>query len=106
MDSSVGCWDIRPFVENENNRFELNYEGVHHGAEKNLLRCSWSSNQEMISCGSADRTVRIYDSSNANMLYCLGGHKGSVNEVIFHPTEPIIASCGSDKVIYLGELME
>jgi Prp8 binding protein len=27
-----------------------------------------------------------------------------VNEVSFHPNEPIIASCGSDKKIYLGEI--
>ena len=33
----------------------------------------------------------------------LPGHKGSVNEAVFHPKEPIIASCGSDKQIYLGE---
>ena len=27
-----------------------------------------------------------------------------VHQVIFHPTEPIVASCGSDKQIFLGEL--
>jgi Prp8 binding protein len=27
-----------------------------------------------------------------------------VNDVVFHPTEPIVASCGSDKKIFLGEL--
>lgn len=26
------------------------------------------------------------------------------NQVIFHPTEPIVASCGSDKTVLLGEL--
>ena len=28
----------------------------------------------------------------------------SVNEAVFHPTEPIIGSCGSDRKIFLGEL--
>lgn len=37
-------------------------------------------------------------------MYYLPGHKGSVNDVIFHPTDSIVASCGSDKQIYLGEL--
>ena len=36
--------------------------------------------------------------------YKLPGHNGSVNEVSFHPKEPIIASAGSDKKIYLGEI--
>lgn len=27
-----------------------------------------------------------------------------MNECVFHPTEPIIASCSTDKTIYLGEL--
>ena len=34
------------------------------------------------------------------------GHAGSVNEVVFHPKEPIVGSCSSDKNIYLGELAE
>lgn len=50
------------------------------------------------------RLVHIWDTDSTKELYCLPGHKGSVNEVLFHPTEPIIASCGSDKQIFLGEL--
>ena len=34
----------------------------------------------------------------------LPGHSGSVNEAVFHPQEPIVASAGSDKQIYVGEL--
>ena len=30
--------------------------------------------------------------------------QGSVNEVDFHPNEPVIGSAGSDKLIFLGEL--
>ena len=52
----------------------------------------------------ATRNRYVWDVSNQEVLYQLPGHKGSVNEVAFHPTEPIIASCSSDKNIYLGEL--
>ena len=34
------------------------------------------------------------------------GHKGIVNDVIFHPTQPIIASAGVDSSIYLGEISD
>ncbi len=36
--------------------------------------------------------------------YKLPGHLGSVNDAVFHPKEPIVASASSDKQIYLGEL--
>ena len=55
MDSSIRSWDIRPFVSNENNRCELNFVGARHGAEKVLLRTSWSPNGDRVCSGSADR---------------------------------------------------
>jgi Prp8 binding protein len=39
-----------------------------------------------------------------SLLYRLPGHAGCVNEVHFHPTEPIIVSAGDDKKMYLGEI--
>eukprot|EP01035_Chromulina_nebulosa_P026856 gene26856-35223_t len=77
--------------------------GAHHGAEKLLLKCSWSPDQDRISCGSADRYVHLWETTTFSELYYLPGHKASVNQVIFHPTQPILASCGSDRQIILGE---
>ena len=54
----------------------------------------------------ADRVVHIWDSTTGRQLYYLPGHKGAVNEVLFHQKEPIVVSCSSDKTIFLGELME
>jgi len=102
MDNVMKQWDVRPFKEGY--RLTKNYLGLVHNFEKLLLRCSWSAEGEMISAGSADRVVHIWDELSTQELYSLPGHTGSVNEVIFHPVEPIIASCGSDKNIYLGEL--
>ena len=57
-----------------------------------------------VTAGSADRMVYIWDGSTRRLLYKLPGHTGSVNEAVFHPSEPIIGSAGSDKQLYLGEL--
>ena len=46
----------------------------------------------------------IWDVNTRRLLYKLPGHKGSVNDVAFHPKEPIVASCSSDHTIYLGEI--
>ena len=60
MDSLLRSWDIRPFVsssgsDSAGSRCERIYDGVHHGAEKLLLRSAWSPDGERVTCGSADR---------------------------------------------------
>ena len=47
--------------------------------------------------------MNVWEQDSQALKYRLPGHKGAVHEVDFHPLEPIIGSCGSDKVIYLGE---
>ena len=106
MDASLRSWDIRPFVVDEANRCEKIFLGASHGAEKNLLRCAWSPDQNFVTCGSANRNMQIWDAMTTKLVYCLGGHKGSVNDAIFHPLEPIVATCSTDKQILLGELGE
>ncbi|KAK7827635.1 u5 small nuclear ribonucleoprotein 40 kda protein [Quercus suber] len=79
-------------------------EGHQHNFEKNLLKCSWSPDGSKVTAGSSDRMVYIWDTTSRRILYKLPGHTGSVNECVFHPSEPIVGSCSSDKQIYLGEI--
>lgn len=65
------------------------FKGAPHSFEKNLIRPAWSSDGSQIASGSGDRTVMIWDFSSRKILYKLPGHKGCVNEVDFHPKEPI-----------------
>jgi Prp8 binding protein len=69
-----------------------------------LLRPAWAANGERVGAGSADRNVYVWDYESGGVKYLLPGHAGAVTEVSFHPSEPIIASCGTDKKVYLGEL--
>ncbi|XP_014663595.1 PREDICTED: U5 small nuclear ribonucleoprotein 40 kDa protein-like [Priapulus caudatus] len=102
MDSSVRIWDVRPFAARE--RCVKIFHGHQHGFEKNLLKCAWAPDGSKVAAGSADRHVYVWDTTSRRVLYKLPGHSGSVNEVDFHPLEPIIVSCASDKKIYLGEI--
>ena len=57
---------------------------------------------------SADRKVHIWDAKDTTRLqemYYLPGHMASVNQAVFHPyaEERVLASCGSDKQIFVGE---
>ncbi|CAF0764496.1 unnamed protein product [Rotaria sordida] len=103
MDSTVRIWDIRPYFNGVDRCIKL-LQGHQHNFEKNLLRVAWSPDGKRISCGSADKHVYIWDIATRKMLYRLPGHLGSVNEVDFHPIEPIIASGSSDKTVFLGEI--
>ncbi|GAB6030114.1 U5 small nuclear ribonucleoprotein [Chamberlinius hualienensis] len=102
MDNTIRLWDIRPFAPQE--RCQKIFQGHQHNFEKNFLKCSWSTDGSKISAGSSDRFVYIWDTTSRRILYKLPGHNGSVNEVHFHPNEPIIASGSSDKQIFLGEI--
>jgi len=102
MDGSIRSWDIRPFVTGK--RHHKTFVGSTHNAEKGLLKCSWSADGKMVSAGSADRMVRVWDELTTEELYLLPGHTGCVNSVVFHPKENVIASGSSDKSIYIGEL--
>ena len=114
MDNSVKVWDIRPYVVggDDSNRCTQTMYGIQHNFEKNLLRCSWNHAGTMVTAGSADRFVCVWDVSmggtdSAKMVQRLGGHHGSVNEVVFNPNPGhanLLASCSSDKSIYIGEL--
>lgn len=109
MDGTMRTWDIRPFVDDaagQKKRLDKTFVGGTHNSEKGLLNCSWSADGTMVTGGSADRVVHIWDELSAEELYVLPGHNGCVNSVIFHPTENVVASASSDKSIFIGELSQ
>ncbi|KAG1464821.1 hypothetical protein G6F46_003050 [Rhizopus delemar] len=99
MDNTVRIWDIKPFAAND--RCLKVFEGAPHGFEKNLIRPTWSTDGTQIACGSADRTVVIWQVDSKKILYKLPGHKGCVNDVDWHPKEPIVMSASTDKTLFL-----
>ncbi|DAZ95381.1 TPA: hypothetical protein N0F65_001039 [Lagenidium giganteum] len=103
MDNTVRRWDVRPYVTGS--RCKTVYEGAKHGFERTLIRCGWSHDMRYVTSGSSDRFVYVWDAESGNLRYHLPGHTGSVNAAAFHPIEPILGSCGSDKKVYLGELV-
>lgn len=57
----------------------------------------------MASC-SDDKTIKIYDLRSNQLLQHYNAHKGSVNEVSFHPTGLYMASCSDDSKIKIWDL--
>uniref|UniRef100_A0A7S3LM15 Anaphase-promoting complex subunit 4 WD40 domain-containing protein n=1 Tax=Aplanochytrium stocchinoi TaxID=215587 RepID=A0A7S3LM15_9STRA len=105
MDNQVRIWDVKPFVEGgDDNRCTRILEGSVQNFEKLLLRCSWSRDGRKVAAGSADSTACAWDVASSKLLYKLPGHKGPVREVVFHPNQPILGSCSSDRTILIGEI--
>ena len=102
MDNTLRVWDVRPFAPA--NRCAHVVSGHQHTVEKHLLKCAWSGDGNRITAGSGDRMVCVWDVRGSKMEYRLPGHTGSVNEAVFHPAQPIVASASSDGTLYLGEL--
>lgn len=102
MDNSLRLYDIKPFTKGD--RCKKIFYGHSHGIDRNLLKCSFNPQGNLIASGSSDQNVYVWDIQSTNIFYKLPGHKSTVNEVVFHPKEPIITSCSSDKNIYLGEI--
>jgi len=102
MDNTVRCWDVKPYASED--RCQKVFLGAQHNYEKGLLKCNWSREDTQVAAGSADNFVYVWDVTSRRILYKLPGHSGSINEVHFHPNQPIIASCVNDKQIYLGEI--
>lgn len=102
MDGFLKIWDVRPFVADT--RLVSTFEGHAHDMQQWLLKCSWSASGRRISSGSSDGFVYVWDVASGAIQYKLPGHKATVAEVSFHPNEPIIASCGADRQIFLGEI--
>ena len=78
-DNSLRVWDLRPYAPA--NRCEKIFTGHQHNYERNLLRCSWSSDGSKVCCSSQCCTSVCYtalqqDLLNVIVLYNWMLHKG------------------------------
>ena len=104
MDNRLIQWDVRPFSAGRKDRNIGEYLGGQHNFEKMMLRAAWSADGKSVSCGSSDGILHVWSVDTPQPTYALPGHEGSVLDVKFHPTQPILASSGVGGEIFLGEL--
>eukprot|EP01126_Amoeba_proteus_P058469 TRINITY_DN7548_c0_g1_i1.p1 TRINITY_DN7548_c0_g1~~TRINITY_DN7548_c0_g1_i1.p1 ORF type:complete len:386 (-),score=76.75 TRINITY_DN7548_c0_g1_i1:209-1366(-) len=67
----------------------------------NTVKGVWfyGPNSEYVISGSDDAKIYIWEKKTAKLLRILKGHKGIVNRITSHPTQPMFASSGIDNVI-------
>jgi WD40 repeat protein len=57
----------------------------------------------LVAAGGSDGQIALWDLTSGQRLALFAGHKGAVNTVALHPTEPTLASAGDDGTIRLWE---
>jgi WD40 repeat protein len=63
MDGTLKVWDVRPFVLNNDDGLRCQYTlyGATHNFERNLLRACFNQDSTLVTGGSADRMVNVWD---------------------------------------------
>ena len=99
MDNSLIIWNL----EKTGNNLHKKLMGNKHGQDKNLLRCKWSNDDSLVSCGSADKIIHIWDAKVGCIIKNIYGHNGTVNEVDFNSLDSnIISSVSNDNTSIIG----
>ncbi|MDX2470173.1 MAG: WD40 repeat domain-containing protein [SAR324 cluster bacterium] len=59
-----------------------------------------SPDNQTFATGGSDSEIRIWDKKTFKIIKTLtGGHRGKINSLAYHPTEPVLISAGADKKV-------
>lgn len=103
---SLLCWGLRFDLWSLRNLHQLSYNVIKEKHKTlnqtlDLLHCRTTGITYIVDLICFFRFVYIWDTTSRRILYKLPGHAGSVNEVTFHPEEPVgeSNSCLNSKVL-------
>lgn len=90
-------------------------DGKNSGHKKPVLSVSFHPTARLVATCGDDRSIKIwhllFNSDGVMSATCVatldktnGGHRGYVYSVVFHPTEPVLASCSEDTTVKLWSM--
>ncbi|KAG0195767.1 hypothetical protein BGX33_002630, partial [Mortierella sp. NVP41] len=87
-DNTVRIWSLGPYCEPSGRLLRV-LEGAAQGIDEHQSRPAWSNDGLLVSSGSANGTVMVWDTRTGHVLQTLSDHQACVNQVDFHPGERI-----------------
>ena len=61
-----------------------------------VVSCAFSPDSTRCATGSLDRTIRLWDTIDGNLLHTFRGHLGQLNSIVYNPCGGWILSAGQD----------
>ncbi|ODV98160.1 hypothetical protein PACTADRAFT_47964 [Pachysolen tannophilus NRRL Y-2460] len=105
-DNTLRAFDCKKFVPQGLKRFKPSfiYDGSISGNENLLIGCKISPNGLNLIAGGADKTLTVWELQSKKLISKLSGHNGSVIDVDYHPTVPVVLSTSTDGTCIVREL--
>ncbi|KAJ7218083.1 hypothetical protein GGX14DRAFT_495522 [Mycena pura] len=105
--TSDDCWlsasldaDVRRYVENT-----TKMDGIVTNTKGVPARCvAVDPRGKTVAVASDELEIRLIDMDDPANIKLLKAHRGGVRKVTWHPTEPILTSCGSDGQIIVWDV--
>lgn len=76
------------------------------GHTDEILDLAFSPSGALMASASADRTIRLWNTSNWSLARTLSGHTGAVNAIAFSPDGTLLASAGYDNTIRIWRVSD
>ena len=61
--------------------------------------CRFSPNGTQIAIATDDKKIRLMDVETGELMACFSGHEDDIQDMSFHPTDPLLVSCDRGGVI-------
>ena len=74
------------------------------GHANRVLAVSFSPNGKLLATGSADNTVKLWDTQSGKQIKTLTGHTGEVRSVSFSPDSKLLATGSADNTVKLWNI--
>ncbi|KAI0464921.1 hypothetical protein LJB42_000136 [Komagataella kurtzmanii] len=104
QDGTLRSYDAQSFVAQGISRVKPEiYADLDAGTENFLLRSTVNRAGDRLFCGSADKTVTVWDVHSARIVSKLASQSGTIIDVDLHPTENILLSTSVDGTILIRE---